>query len=128
MKQFLTKLLYRLPHKELGWEQIQEKFTRFTLFRNRWFTVYLHRLDAPQWHPDCHDHPWKFVTLLLRGGYEELIGNTIHWRRPGSILYRPAESSHNVRTRGVAWSLVIRGRTRRKWGFQTCRIPSQSEA
>jgi hypothetical protein len=123
MKRLILKLLYKIPHQDMGWEEIQEKFTRFTLLSNRFFTVHLHRLEAPQWHPDCHDHPWSFVTLILRGGYEEQVGDKVYWRRPGTVLYRPAEFSHNVRTRGVAWSLIVRGRQRREWGFQTCRTP-----
>jgi hypothetical protein len=116
----LCTLLYKIPHKDIGWEAIGEKFTRFTVLRNRFFTVYLHRLDAPNWHPECHSHPWSFVTFLLWGGYEEQVGTKVYWRRPGSILYRPAEFVHNVITHGVSWSLIITGPKRREWGFHTC--------
>lgn len=108
-----------LPHKEIGWSEIGETFTRFTLVKTRWLTVFLHRLDAPNAHPQCHDHPWPFMTLILRGGYDEFHGGVWIWRKPGSILYRPAEFSHNVRTGSVvAWSMVIVGAKRREWGFQ----------
>jgi hypothetical protein len=112
-----------IKHRELGWEEIGEKFTRFTLLKTPWFRVYLHQLNAPGWHPDCHDHPWAFVTLLLWRGYLERIGNTDFRRYPGQILYRPAEFSHNVITPyGTSWSLVITGPTVRKWGFKSCEV------
>ena len=112
----MTQLLRRLfPHKDIGWTDIGEDFTRFTLLRTRWCIIYLHRLDAPNPHPQCHDHPWSFVSVLLKGGYSEYAHGTWTWRRPGSILYRPAEWSHNVVTKGVSWSLVITGPKRRPW-------------
>jgi hypothetical protein len=110
-----------LPHKELGWTEIGEKFTRYALIRTRWFNVYLHQLYAPNWHPECHDHPWGFVTILLRRGYLELIGNKTYIRRPGAILYRPADFAHSVTTPyGTSWSLIITTPKQRKWGFRPC--------
>lgn len=40
-------------------------------FRSKWFSVYLHKLDAPDPGTDLHDHPWPFVSIILRGGYVE---------------------------------------------------------
>ena len=117
---FANLLRRLLPHKELGWKEIGEEFTRFTLLRTRWGNIYLHRLKALNEPPECHDHPWSFVTIILRSGYNEYHNGVWTWRRPGSILYRPAEFSHNVVTKGVAWSIVIVGRKRRNWGFVHC--------
>lgn len=109
------------PHKEIGWTDIGERFTRYRLVRTRFFTVFLHQLDAPQWHPQCHDHPWWFVSLIIWGGYYEATpdGRVVR-RRAGSVLYRPAEFAHNVVTRGVCWSVIVTGRRRRQWGFLEC--------
>ncbi len=114
-------LKWLLPYRDIGWTEIGEEFTRFTFFTCRWLTIYIHRLYAPNPHPDCHDHPWSFVTFILKGGYWETTnGQDWCWRRPGSILYRPAEFSHNVVTRDVAWSVVITGPKKREWGFNVC--------
>lgn len=120
MREFLKRFL---PHKELGWVEIGEQFTRYTLLRTRWGNVYLHRLRALKEPPECHDHPWSFVTFILWGGYNEYHAGTWTWRRPGSILFRPAEFSHNVVTRGTAWSIVVVSRKRRDWGFHKCDAP-----
>lgn len=109
------------PHKEIGWTHIGETFTRFAILKNRWFSLYLHKLDAPNWHPECHDHPWGFVALLLKSGYLEQTHKGTFKRRPGSILYRPATFAHNVITPyGVSWSMILAGPKSRDWGFKPC--------
>lgn len=113
------------PFKELGWESIGEKFTRWTIFKCRWFSIYVHKLDAPVRHPKCHDHPWHFWAVLLTGGYwEEMNGKKI-WRRPGSVLYRTARSLHNTITKPGKpnWSIIVVSKKVRDWGMKTCDEP-----
>lgn len=111
----------KLRFKDIGWQDIGEEFTRFAILKTRWFNIYLHRLYAPNWHPECHDHPWGFVTLLLRRGYLERVGDKDYRRRPGQVLYRPATFAHNVITPyGTSWSLIFTGPQSRKWGFRPC--------
>src|SRR5215469_5973212 len=99
-----------VPFKEIGWTEIGEKFTRYALLKTRWFNIYLHQLSAPNWHPECHDHPWGFTTLLLWNGYLEQIGTKFHRRWPGMVLWRPATFAHNVITPyGTSWSLIFTG-------------------
>lgn len=118
---FHRRLLALLPHKDIGWTEIGEEFTRYSLLKTRWFAIYLHRLYCPNPHPNCHDHPWHFVAILLRGGYWEKIGDgPFVFRRPGSVLWRPALTSHNVLTYGVSWSIIICGSKHRDWGFHSC--------
>ncbi len=112
------------PHREIGWEDIGEKFTRFTLLYTPWFRLYLHKLEAPRAHLSCHDHPWNFIALLLSGGYWELQDHSWCWRRPGNILLRPARTRHNVVTNGVSWSVILTGRKFRSWGLtEDCHTP-----
>lgn len=81
----LALLKRLLPHKEMGWAEHGEEFTRFQLLRTPWFQLLLHRFNAPRWHPECHDHPWWFVSLILAGGYlERDAGGDINWRPPGA--------------------------------------------
>jgi hypothetical protein len=112
----------RLEHKDLGWREIGETFIRFVLLRTRWFNLYLHFLDAPNENPKgCHDHPWSFLTLILWGGYLEYADGVYRRRRAGRILYRRAEFSHSITTPyGPSWSLVLVGKRRRVWRFNTC--------
>ena len=110
-----------VPFKEIGWTAIGEVFTRYVLIKTRWFSLYLHQLNAPNWHPTCHDHPWWFVTLLLKNGYLEEVGKKLYRRGAGRILYRPANFAHNVITPyGTSWSLVLVGPKEREWKFLEC--------
>lgn len=75
---------------------------------------------------DPHDHPWPYLTVILKGGYNELrydADGKLHsakWHGPGSILWRPAKSLHKlvVREGETAWTLFITGRKEQTWGFK----------
>jgi hypothetical protein len=89
---------------------------RHTLFSfSKYFSIKVH--DIVDSDEICsHDHPWPFLTIMLRGGYyewtpksqkergkilEERIGTdgTIEvrrWHGPGSIMYRPANWRHQL--------------------------------
>jgi hypothetical protein len=47
-----------------------------------------------------HDHPWWFLTLVLRGAYYDISqgpeGEVIDHLTPGSIRFRPALHRHTV--------------------------------
>lgn len=102
---------------------------------SRW-ALMLHKM----WRPDddaCHhDHPWSFWTLVLKGGYVEQVtvkhGKGFDLRppwirtrrnRPGMLLYRPAEHTHRISylPNHTCWTLVLRFKKRRSWGFHTKR-------
>jgi len=120
----IERLLRRLlPKKELGWTEIGEQFTRYTILRTKYLTVYLHQLSAPNPAPECHDHPWHFWAFILLGGYwETLNGGPTTWHGPWSILYRHATDTHNVTTPlgRTNWSLIVASRKTRRWSFKTC--------
>jgi hypothetical protein len=98
---------------------------RYILFRLPWFGVYLHQFCQSDYDRALHDHPWPFVSVMLRGGYFEVHDHTPsgeqvqEWRAPGSVLLRPAEWRHRVILKdGVRpWTLILVGRRQRAWGF-----------
>lgn len=98
---------------------------RYILFRLPAFGVYLHHFMRSDYDRALHDHPWPFVSVILRGGYHEAHDHTvdgstaIEWRGPGSVLLRPAEWRHRVILDAgrTSWSLILVGRRSRKWGF-----------
>lgn len=54
----------------------------------------IHRADED---PDCHCHPWKFISLILIGGYREFAEDgSFKIRKPLSIAYRPATHRQRV--------------------------------
>lgn len=76
-----------------------------------------------------HDHPWPYVTIILRGGYWEYKpvfdksgiywADRVKWYGPGSILFRRAKSWHRLELEPAqtTWTLFITGPWRQHWGF-----------
>ena len=108
----------------------QPYLTRWFLFRKEWMAIFLHRFHRSDEDRALHDHPWNFITLILWRGYHEHMDYKMkaaecHWLRickrrwPLMILYRPAYHRHRVELINgkEAWTLVIRFRKIREWGF-----------
>lgn len=97
--------------------------------------IYIHRFERPDNDRHLHDHPWSFVTLVLRGGYTEDIDVQVpgsSWGRGpyptrrtwqvGSVHRMSAVWRHSVRRllSVPTWTLIIVGpRRRAPWGFWT---------
>jgi hypothetical protein len=76
-----------------------------------------------------HDHPWSYLTIILRGGYTEVkplwdvngfyLGETRTFYGERSVLFRPARSWHRLEIcDGLpAWTLFITGPKVQSWGF-----------
>lgn len=86
-------------------------------------SIYLHRLGTPDSRPTLHDHPWSFVSFIVRGGYVEQRLN-LHTRKPErkhrrwvNIMRR--DDAHYIESldRTPTWTLLLVGRRRRTWGY-----------
>lgn len=102
-------------------------------------SVRVHHILSSDKGRDFHDHPWPFVTIILKGGYFEYRpvydrsglykGAGVQWHGAGSILYRPAKAWHRLTLRNdffgwgegddSTWTLFIMGPYQQKWGFLT---------
>lgn len=129
MKFFKKKVITR--------EDKKPYLIRYSLFSCRFFSVKIHKILLSDY--DCHhDHPWAFISLILRGGYVEHSTRKVKyvpcapfymWEvrevkvsrlyGPGSILYRPAEFTHKLEIHQPAWTFVITFKKVREWGFHT---------
>lgn len=110
-------------------EPYLERYYLFLKDRQKFpFNLFLHKFlkGDPD---DVHDHPWPYVTLILRGGYWEWVpvfntlGEKINeirtWRAPGHWRLCSARSYHRIELEpGVtAWTLFVPGPKQRDWGF-----------
>lgn len=92
---------------------------RLRILQTPLFAFYLHWiLRSDDRERGLHDHPWDFVSVILRGGYVEHTSTGRKWYGPGSVLYRRAEAFHAIGVERPAMSLVFCMRRRRPWGFQ----------
>lgn len=93
--------------------------------RNRWFNVYLHNIIRSDDDRALHDHPWWNVSIILRGGYIEVLPTrgatvTTKWRAPGCLVLRGPLSPHRLVISPFSepvWTLFITGPRLRDWGF-----------
>jgi hypothetical protein len=121
---------YRLiPDRQTG-EDYMHRYYLFLKDR-KWFpfNVTLHKIVRSD-DPIMHDHPWSYMTIVLKGGYWEhtpvcntdgkMLAEFQTWRGPGSIIKRSSGEYHwleldeNV---GPATTLFFMGRQQRDWGF-----------
>lgn len=137
-RMWLRRLLSREPHQTIGSDADPYLLRWYVIPRNPFINVYLHKFMRSDDDRALHDHPWWFVSLILRGGYVEISESTHgkmtvlcrtsvldarspFWRR--CIAYRPATYRHRVKLPikdGVeqrCWTLIITGRRTRTWGF-----------
>lgn len=93
-----------------------------------WFSILLHRIGTSDNGRDLHDHPWKFTSIVLRGGYEEEVADirtpwrhTIRDHKAGSIHRIRLDQAHTITRlhRTPTWTLIFTGPPRRQWGFYT---------
>lgn len=112
-------------------ENGEDYLIRRRLIQTPLFGIYVHDLLAPD-KEDPHDHPWSFISIILRGGYAEdfyahpwnqVIGKmsavTQHWGR-FSAHRMGTDSAHRIKSiRPGTVSLILVGPRRRQWGFFT---------
>lgn len=115
-------------------------------YMSRWIlihpggTIRLHNIRQADQDHDLHDHPWDFVSIILRGGYIEEVpknrldragqgGTEYITYEPGDVNMVSAEDSHRIDLvfdrkldpldpgEDGVWTLVFSGNYKRGWGF-----------
>lgn len=87
-------------------------------FETPWGSIRLHHWLAPDDPRHRHDHPWSFVTFVLKGGYTDLSPNGDSHLKAPAIQYRDATHQHTVvPDLGGAWTVIVTGPKIRNWGF-----------
>ncbi len=107
---------------------------RWVLWRIPAIGNYIHKFFRSDYDRALHDHPWAFITIILKGGYYEVHDQTRDgsqetlWHGVGSVLVRPAQWRHRVVLPEYlgedgqmhyrpSWSFVIVFRREQNWGF-----------
>lgn len=86
--------------------------------RNRFFNIYLHHIVRDDDDRALHDHPWVNVSIVLKGGYTEVMPHASKWRGRGSIVFRLPKAAHRLELdEDSCWTLFITGPRVREWGF-----------
>lgn len=111
---------------------------RYMIFQGERFGVYVHQIFRPDADRDCHNHPWWFRTVVLRGGYTEQVRRWVSTpqeslstaeHRPGSFHTMPVNRFHRiVSVRPNTWTLLLVGPKVHEWGFWVTRPDRPSRA
>ncbi len=108
-------------------------FRRYGI-KTPWFGIYLHYIYKADEEKHMHDHPWDYVSIMLKGSYCEQMPKTIDkpWEFenifPGEIHRNKAEHTHRLAKLCVnnipsyeytppVITLFLTGRERRMWGY-----------
>ncbi len=96
--------------------------------RNADANVYLHVQVSDDPRDELHDHPWSNVSVILAGGYIELLSQTpslsngtnptVYVRNPGDTIFREAHWAHRLIMRApYTMTLFSTGPKVREWGY-----------
>lgn len=103
---------------------------RLRIIQTPWFGVYLHDIYEPDGDRHPHDHPWTFISIVLRGYYVErfypypnvsvdLGVRAQRWPR-WSVHRMDRDTAHRIVDAAPGLkTLILVGPRRREWGFFT---------
>jgi hypothetical protein len=122
IKQLMSKLgRYRVIMDREDNEPYLERYYLFLRDRE-WFpfNVFVHKFlkSDPD---DLHDHPWPYMTIIIRGGYWEYTPgkSTPQWKGAGQIRFGHSTDYHRIELEPgtPCWTLFCPGPKVRDWGF-----------
>ncbi len=121
LQQWATGWLSGGPHFIIGPRYL---LRWYVLPRNPWLNVYLHQFLHDDEDRALHDHPWWFVSLMVKGRYYEVTQTNFIARVAPCVAHHPATHAHRVVLQKdddskpiPCWTIVITGRVTRDWGF-----------
>jgi len=100
----------------------------YVLFKDRSetqsFNIFIHKIIKSDDEESLHDHPWRYFTFILGGGYYETVFNdknqlVQHWRQPRTYYSYPATHRHKIILKPdiPCWTVFIPFARERDWGF-----------
>lgn len=110
---------------------------RYHIFHSKYINIMVHHILQSD--TDCmHDHPWDFVSIILKGGYVEYYDESHFYEAKDGLLvripivkskivhpftfnFRPAKWIHRLEIHQDCWTLVMTFGRKRDWGFWTPR-------
>ena len=131
----IIRLAKRTPYFHLYHKDDSLYMGRWWLFQTRWLSCRVHHIASADYDRHFHDHPFSFVSIVLRGWYREQRPSQIQPcflsdgqelsygtdRKAWSTAYRSTSDRHLISevSPGGVWTLVFMSPKRQWWGFFT---------
>lgn len=116
----------------------RQEYMRRWILSTPWFTVRLHKIMLSDKGPP-HNHPWKFVSVILKGEYVEELFHPFKVTSFGQVtlgeprplrrkafkpVYRSRTQFHRVLVKEPVWTLCLTSGAMlhngsARWGFMT---------
>jgi hypothetical protein len=100
---------------------------RLRIVQTPWFAVYLHDIHKDDGDRAPHNHPWSFLSVVLRGYYTEKLypapvdrphRYVRQTHRAGSVHRMGRESAHRIVDAAPGLkTLILTGPRQSSWGF-----------
>lgn len=99
-------------------------FKRYRLLSLPKFNIYIHNIKQSDLDLHMHDHPWHFISFILKGIYREDSKIFPNWKDkyivlcPGDFIKHHAKDSHKLTLlTDEVWTLVFTWGKKRLWGY-----------
>jgi hypothetical protein len=98
-------------------------FKRWELLKLPFGYIYLHQILRADEDGHLHDHPYDFVSLIIKGGYiEQVDSGKVFFRNRKllSAVYMPATGIYHkiYKLHAPTWSLVFASNRKHHWGYK----------
>ncbi len=105
------------------WTEVQSEYiVRLHVLKTPWFALCLHWIKKPDPEPYLHDHPVSFLSIILRGAYQErrVLDGKLSWpqHRWFNFVRATPEDKHSIIwVKPGTLTLCFMGPKVRGWGF-----------
>lgn len=112
--------------KEIVSKEGEVHFRRYRLLATPWFNIYIHNIRRSDEDLHMHDHPWHFLSIILKGVYEEKYQTFYEDQTRyanytvGNYVKHNARDVHQITLKTPeVWTLVFTSGREREWGYRT---------
>lgn len=95
-----------------------------TIYLYRWtliffgYSIRLHHWICSDVGPHLHDHPFDFISIVIKGRYTNVTPNGRIDVQAPSVWYARGDKTHRLEIpKEGAWTILLCSRPYRKWGF-----------
>lgn len=95
-------------------------FKRWEILKTPFGSIWLHAIHKADTDKHLHNHPWDFISVVLKGSYYEQTPKGNKKQYPGKINVRNGEGYHKILelVSPVVYTLFFVSKPKRQWGYR----------